>query len=59
MRPGYDGLVALAERELRLVRDGAFEALAELWDERSRLVAELPPVPPREARGRLERAAEL
>lgn len=59
MRLGYDRLVALAERELELVRHGAFEALPELWDERRRLVAELPPTPPADARSRLERAAEL
>jgi hypothetical protein len=59
MRPGYDGLVALAERELELVRSGAVEELPELWDERRRLVSELPPIPPAEARSWLERAAEL
>lgn len=59
MRPGYDGLVALAERELELVRAADLEALPGLWDERRRLVSELPPVPPADAQGWLERAAEL
>jgi hypothetical protein len=59
MRAGYDGLVALAERELELVRTDAVEMLPELWDERRRLVSELPPIPPAEARSSLEAAAEL
>lgn len=59
MPAGYDCLVALAERELELVQSGAVEALPELWDERRRLVSELPPVPPADARSWLERAADL
>jgi hypothetical protein len=59
MHAGYSRLVELAERELALVRAGALDALAALWEERRALVAELPPVPPREAREALERAAEL
>jgi hypothetical protein len=59
MRPGYDRLVTLAERELELVRAADLEALPELWDERRRLVSELPPVPPADAHGWLERAADL
>jgi hypothetical protein len=56
---GYGRLVELAERELELVRAGELEALAPLWDERRRVVAELPPVPPVVAREPLVRAAEL
>jgi hypothetical protein len=59
MHAGYGQLVALAERELELVRRGEVEALAALWDERRRLVAGLTGVPPLEARECLERAAEL
>jgi hypothetical protein len=59
MRAGYDRLVALAERELELVRRGATDELPRLWDERRQLVSELPPVPPAGAREWLERAAEL
>jgi hypothetical protein len=56
---GYGSLVALAERELELVRGGRLEALPELWDERRSLVASLPPVPPASALRCLERAADL
>jgi hypothetical protein len=59
MRAGYDRLVALAERELELVRRGETDELPRLWDERRQLVAELPPVPPAGARSWLERAADL
>ena len=60
MHAGYGRLVELAERELALVRAaGSLEGLAELWEERRALVAELPPIPPRDAREWLERAAEL
>jgi hypothetical protein len=59
MHPGYSRLVALAERELALVRAGSLDALPELWEERRAVVGSLPPVPPHEARSALERAAEL
>jgi hypothetical protein len=59
MHPGYERLVALAEREVALVQAGTLDALPELWDERRRVVAELPPVPASDARQALERAAEL
>lgn len=59
MHAGYGRLVALAERELALVRARSLDALAELWEERRSVVASLPPVPPQEARSALERAAEL
>jgi hypothetical protein len=59
MHAGYGRLVELAERELELVRGDDLDALAALWDERRAVVAALPPVPPADARGWLERAAEL
>jgi hypothetical protein len=59
MHSGYGRLVELAERELELVRTGELETLPPLWEERRRVVAELPAVPPAEAREPLERAAEL
>ncbi|MEA2440118.1 MAG: hypothetical protein QOH76_1542 [Thermoleophilaceae bacterium] len=59
MHAGYGRLVALAERELELVRTGELETLAALWEDRRAVVAELPPVPPAAAREALERAAEL
>ena len=59
MHPGYGRLVALAERELGLVRAGGFEALPALWDERAAVVSSLPPVPPYSALSALERAASL
>jgi hypothetical protein len=55
----YMAILALAERELQLARDGRIEdlrALASKWDA---LTADLPPVPPVTARGPLERAAAL
>jgi hypothetical protein len=59
MHPGYRGLVTLAERELELVRAGSFDSLPRLWEERRRLVAELPAIPPASALGWLEHAAAL
>jgi hypothetical protein len=59
MHPGYGSLVALAERELALVRAGSLEPLPALWEERRAVVATLPAVPPLEALTALERAAEL
>ena len=59
MHPGYGRLVSLAEQELGLVRAGALEALDALWEERSSVVALLPPVPPADALPALERAASL
>ncbi|HME03744.1 MAG TPA: hypothetical protein VKG38_12035 [Solirubrobacteraceae bacterium] len=59
---GVDPFLAiaeLAERELELAADGRLEdlsALAPVWDE---LASALPPRPPADARGPLERAAEL
>jgi hypothetical protein len=59
MHPGYRGLVTLAERELELVRTGLLDSLPGLWEERRRLVAELPAIPPPSALGWLEHAAAL
>lgn len=59
MHPGYSRLVELAERELSLVRTGDLDALPGLWEERRRVVGELPPVPPADALGPLEHAAVL
>jgi hypothetical protein len=59
MHPGYGRLVALAERELALVRAEALEALPAVWDERAAVVAALPPVPPYSALDALSRAASL
>jgi hypothetical protein len=59
MHAGYSSLLELAERELTLVRGGGLDALPALWEERRAVVAELPPIPPLEARESLERAAEL
>ena len=59
MHPGYGSLVALAERELELVRTGELDSLPGLWDERRRLVAALPAIPPADALGPLEHAAAL
>lgn len=55
----YEALVALAERERDLVDEGAFERLEAIADERSRLIASLPPQAPSSARPALERAAAL
>jgi hypothetical protein len=55
----YVAILAFAEHELELARDGRIEdlrALAPRWDE---LTAGLPPQPPAAARGPLERAAAL
>jgi hypothetical protein len=59
MHAGYGRLVALAELELELVRGGELDRLPGLWDDRRRLVDELPPVPPAGALEPLERAADL
>ena len=59
MHPGYRGLVTLAERELELVRDGEIDELGALWEERRRLVGDLPAIPPPSALGWLEQAAAL
>jgi hypothetical protein len=59
MHPGYGSLVALAEVELELVREGQLDGLPQLWEERRQVVAALPPVAPPEALASLERAAEL
>jgi hypothetical protein len=59
MHAGYGSLVALAERELELVRAGELDALPQLWDERRQVVAALPAIPPAAALSSLERAADL
>jgi hypothetical protein len=59
MHTGYGSLVALAERELALVHAGDLDALPKLWEDRRRLVAELPAIPPAHALAPLERAADL
>ena len=59
MHPGYGSLVALAEVELELVREGQLDALPQLWEDRQQVVAALPPIPPADALSSLERAAEL
>ena len=55
----YEALVALAQRERDLVDEGAFERLEALADERTRLIATLPPQAPLSALPALERAAAL
>ena len=59
MHAGYGSLVALAERELELVRAGELDALPQLWEDRRRVVGSLPAIPPSDALPSLERAAEL
>jgi ABC-type transporter Mla subunit MlaD len=54
---GYERLAELGERELELVRTGAYDDLVELNDERDALVATLPANAPLEARAALLRAA--
>lgn len=56
---GYDALAELAERELELVSAGEIEGLTALREQRTALVATLPPTPPAAARPALERAAAL
>ena len=55
----YRRLLELAARENELVADGLLEEAERVIEERERLVASLPPVPPPEARASLERAAAL
>jgi hypothetical protein len=55
----YDRLAELAEHELTLVSAGAMEELPSIYGERDEILAALPPRPPAEARGALERAALL
>jgi hypothetical protein len=55
----YERMLELGERELELVRGQRWEELAALGEERERLIASLPALPPLAARGPLERAAEL
>ena len=55
MHPGYGSLVALAEAELELVREGQLGALPQLWEDRQQVVAALPPIPPADALSSLER----
>ena len=53
----YETLARNLERELELIGDGAFDALAALHDERAALLESLPATPPAEARPALQRAA--
>jgi hypothetical protein len=55
----YAAIVAFAERELELARDGRIEDLRSLASEWDALTADLPQRPPASARGALERAAAL
>jgi hypothetical protein len=55
----YAAIVAFAERELALARDGRIEDLRSMAPEWDLLTADLPPQPPASARGALERAAAL
>ncbi|MEA2428784.1 MAG: hypothetical protein QOF37_2412 [Thermoleophilaceae bacterium] len=57
MTTAYDMLADLAEQELELVTAGAIDELQPLHSHRDTLIATLPPRPPAEARGALERAA--
>ena len=51
---GYETLAELDALERELLAAGRWEGLAAVGEERSRLVAALPGVPPSSARGRLE-----
>jgi hypothetical protein len=53
----YEVLARMIERELELVGDGDYEALAELKSDRDALIATLPETPPATARPALQRAA--
>ena len=53
----YEVLARMIERELELVGDGDYDALAELKSERDALIASLPESPPATARPALQRAA--
>lgn len=55
----YAAIVAFAERELALARDGRVEDLRSMASEWDLLTADLPPQPPASARGALQRAAAL
>ena len=55
----YETLARSIERELELLGDGAFEALAGLHAERTALIERLPAIPPSCARPALQRAALL
>jgi hypothetical protein len=55
----YAAIVAFAERELELARDGRIEDLRSLASEWDVLTAGLPAQPPASARGALERASAL
>ncbi len=55
----YERLVELAERERDLIAAGRYDEIPALDDERNRIVADLPAVPPPEAGPALERAAVL
>lgn len=55
----YVRLGELAESELALVTAGHFDQLEELWEEREKLLASLPAVPPQSAEPFLRRAVAL
>jgi hypothetical protein len=55
----YAAILALAERELQLARDGRIDDLRSLGRQWDALTANLPAQPPAAARGPLERAAAL
>ncbi|HEX6458466.1 MAG TPA: hypothetical protein VF032_06085 [Thermoleophilaceae bacterium] len=55
----YERILELGELELELVQGQRWEELAQLGEERERLIESLPPLAPETARGALERAAEL
>lgn len=59
MSDPYEQLAALAEVELGLAREGAFDELARVQAERNELVTTLPDVAPAHARQALKRAAAL
>ena len=55
----YAHLVELARTELQLVREGRWDELSQLDQERRLLVASLPAVPPADARDHLVEAERI
>jgi hypothetical protein len=55
----YERILELGELELELVQGQRWEELARLGEEREQLIASLPPLAPSNARGSLEKAAEM
>ena len=55
----YERILELGELELELVQGQRWEELAQLGEERERLIESLPPLAPRMAREPLERAGLL